>query len=178
MSYSPSSTETVVLLSESGEAIGTADKATVHGEDTPLHLAFSCHVVDVRGRMLLTRRALDKVAFPGVWTNAFCGHPSPGEDIEDAVRRRGLRELALPIGDLEPVLPDFRYRAVDSGGIVENEVCPVFRTLVREDPMPRPDEVDDWAWVPPADLVRAVRSTPFVFSPWLVLQFARWDPSA
>lgn len=169
--------EQVVLLSESGEPIGVADKAQVHGDDTPLHLAFSCHVFDARGRVLVTRRALGKRAFPGVWTNAFCGHPAPGEDIEDAVRRRGLRELALPVGDLEAVIPDFRYRAVDSGGIVENEVCPVYRTLVRDDPMPRADEVDDWAWVTPKDLLTAVAATPFAFSPWLVLQLKRWKPT-
>jgi len=169
--------EQVVLLSDSGEPIGTADKETVHNENTPLHYAFSCHVFDARGRVLVTRRALTKRTFPGVWTNAFCGHPAPGEEIEDAIRRRGLRELSLPIGDLDVVLPDFRYRAVDSGGIVENEICPVYRTVVRDDPMPRPDEVDDWAWVPPADLRRATQATPFAFSTWLVLQLQQWDPS-
>ncbi|MGV3711617.1 isopentenyl-diphosphate Delta-isomerase [Pseudolysinimonas sp.] len=169
-----SSVEQVVLLAENGDPIGTADKATVHDEDTPLHLAFSCHVFDVRGRVLVTRRAVTKLTFPGVWTNAFCGHPGPDEAVEDAVRRRGLRELALPIGDLEPVLPSFRYRAVDASGVVENEICPVYRTLVREDPMPRPDEVDDWVWVAPKDLLVAVNATPFAFSPWLVLQLKQW----
>ncbi|MEO5535067.1 MAG: isopentenyl-diphosphate Delta-isomerase [Pseudolysinimonas sp.] len=179
MSYpSGSSPEQVVLLSEDGDPIGTADKATVHGDNTPLHLAFSCHVFDARGRMLVTRRALGKAAFPGVWTNAFCGHPAPGEDPLDAIRRRGLRELALPIHDLEVVLPNFRYRAVDAGGVVENEICPVYRSLARDDPMPRPDEVDDWAWVKPGDLVKAVTAAPFAFSPWLVLQLQQWDPIA
>jgi len=178
MSHPSGSTpEQVVLLAEDGRPVGTADKATVHGEDTPLHLAFSCHVFDARGRVLLTRRAISKRTFPGVWTNAFCGHPAPGEEIEDAVRRRGLRELALPIGEIEAVIPDFRYRAVDSSGIVENEVCPVYRTLVRDDPMPHADEVDDWAWVAPKNLLAAVAATPFTFSPWLVLQLKRWKPA-
>jgi isopentenyl-diphosphate delta-isomerase, type 1 len=177
MSLTPApSVEQVVLLSESGAPIGVADKSEVHGEDTPLHLAFSCHVFDVRGRVLVTRRAISKRTFPGVWTNAFCGHPGPDEEIEDAVRRRGLRELALPIGDLDLVLPDFRYRAVDSSGVVENEICPVYRTLVRDDPMPRADEVDDWAWVAPKDLLVAAAATPFAFSPWLVLQLKQWKP--
>ena len=34
----------VVLLDDDGQAIGTAPKSSVHGTQTALHLAFSCHV--------------------------------------------------------------------------------------------------------------------------------------
>ena len=77
--------ELVVLLDEAGNAVGTQDKATVHTEDTHLHLAFSCHVYNEAGHVLVTRRSLDKATWPGVWTNSFCGHPGPDEDIEDAI---------------------------------------------------------------------------------------------
>ncbi|MBN9605643.1 MAG: isopentenyl-diphosphate Delta-isomerase [Actinomycetales bacterium] len=164
--------ELVVLLDDAGTPIGTADKATVHTADTPLHLAFSCHVIGPDGRVLVTRRALGKRAFPGVWTNAFCGHPAPGESPAEAVRRRAQTELGLEVGALELVLPDFRYRARDSAGVVENELCPVFRTRVGGDPRPAAGEVDDWAWVEPARLRAAVEATPFAFSPWLALQLA------
>ena len=130
----PDAAELVVLVDESGDAIGTADKATVHSHDTPLHRAFSCHVFSTDGRVLLTRRALGKLTWPGVWTNSFCGHPGPDEELDAAIHRRAERELGLTLGALESVLPDFRYRAVDASGIVENEVCPVFRTTVDIDP--------------------------------------------
>ena len=64
--------ELVVLLDEQGRAVGTADKAEVHHADTPLHLAFSCHVFDARGRVLVTRRALSKATWPGV--DVPCSH--------------------------------------------------------------------------------------------------------
>ena len=170
----PSPVEQVVLVDSQGAPIGTADKSVIHDGDTPLHLAFSCHVFRPDGRVLITRRALGKVAFPGVWTNAFCGHPAPGEEVQDAVRRRGARELGLEIAGLDPVLPDFRYRATDASGIVENEICPVFRTVVDADPQPAADEVAEWEWATPEHVRAAVEATPFAFSPWLVLQLSEW----
>lgn len=170
----PDAAELVVLVDESGTPIGTAEKATVHTRETPLHRAFSCHVFSSDGRVLVTRRALGKLTWPGVWTNSFCGHPGPDEQAEAAIRRRAQRELGLTLGALEVVLPDFRYRAVDASGIVENELCPVFRATVEVEPDPAADEVAEWAWIHPADLREAVEAAPFAFSPWLVLQLAEW----
>ncbi|MGO4453767.1 isopentenyl-diphosphate Delta-isomerase [Arthrobacter sp. RAF14] len=165
-------TSLVQLVSDQGEPLGVAPKATVHTTTTPLHLAFSCHLVDERGRVLLTRRSLSKAAWPGVWTNSFCGHPAPGEPMEAAVRRRGREELGIDITELRCVLPDFRYRAVDSSGVVEQEICPVFFARAAGDPTPSADEVDSWAWAFPEQVDHAITAVPFVFSPWLVLQHA------
>ena len=167
--------ERVVLLSEVGEAVGTEAKATVHHRadegGTALHLAFSCHVYDDAGRFLLTRRALGKKAFPGVWTNGFCGHPGPGESPAEAVLRRAPQELGVPVRDVAEVLPDFRYRAVDASGMEEHEVCPVFRARMHGDPAPERDEVAEWCWVEPAELTAALAAVPRAFSPWLVEQW-------
>lgn len=162
--------EVVVLLAEDGTALGTHEKATVHTLDTPLHLAFSTHVFDDAGRILVTRRALSKKAWPGVWTNSFCGHPAPGETFEAAVHRRAAQELGFAVRDIRPALPDFRYRAVDASGIVENEICPVYTAIADSAVDPLPDEVMDYQWADAAGLVRAVTATPWAFSPWLTLQ--------
>jgi isopentenyl-diphosphate Delta-isomerase len=164
--------EEVVLLAEDGSAVGTQDKALVHTAATPLHLAFSCHLFDDAGRVLVTRRALTKVTWPGVWTNAFCGHPGPGEAMMDAVRRRGRHELGVEISEPRAVLEDFRYRAVDASGIVENEICPVHTASALGEPRPDPTEVAEHRWVAPSDLLAAVRAAPWAFSPWLVSQLA------
>ena len=168
-------TELVVLLDDDGRPTGTADKATVHTTRTPLHLAFSCHVLDDRGRVLLTRRALGKLTWPGVWTNSFCGHPGPGEDPADAIVRRAEQELGTRVEGVEMAVPDFRYRAVDDSGVVENEICPVYTARISADLALRPEEVCAHHWARPEDVRTAVDATPFAFSPWLVAQVPLMD---
>lgn len=164
--------ELVVLVDDDGVPTGSVEKFAVHTADTPLHLAFSCHVYNDLGQVLVTRRALGKLTWPGVWTNAFCGHPAPGESLEDALARRARVELGITVTNVEPLLPHFRYRAVDASGIVENEICPVFRAFTSDEVVGNPDEVAEWQWVDPQLLSGAVSAAPFAFSPWFVLQNA------
>jgi isopentenyl-diphosphate delta-isomerase len=171
---SEQATELVVLVEQDGSPTGVADKVTVHSATTPLHLAFSCHVFNPAGEVLVTRRSLDKLTWPGVWTNSFCGHPAPGEAVGDAVERKAAQELGLSLTSLTAVLPDFRYRAVDASGIVENEICPVFTAVTTDAVLPNPTEVAEYAWIAPSQLRAAVAATPFAFSPWLVLQLGEW----
>lgn len=160
--------ESVVLLGTDRRPVGTMAKAAVHGVDTPLHLAFSCYLFDRSRRLLVTRRASTKSTWAGVWTNTVCGHPGPGEDPADAVVRRAAEELGVAVdpGSLVPVLPDFAYRAVDVGGVVENEVCPVFTGLLDTDPRPNPAEVSQWRWVDWPSFADAVAKAPWLVSPW------------
>lgn len=170
----------VVLLDERHRPVGTAPREGVHGADTPLHLAFSCWLTDAAGNLLMTRRALGKRSWPGVWTNSFCGHPRPGEDPVDAVRRYAPAELGVEVTAIQPLLPRFRYRAVDASGVVENEVCPVFTARLPEDAdpahlSPNPAEVVEHHWVAVEDLRTALRAAPWALSPWLREQAAQLD---
>lgn len=171
--------ELVVLLDEEGRDVGTADKASVHHADTPLHLAFSCYLFDDRGNVLITRRALHKRTFPGVWTNSCCGHPAPGEPLDDAVRRRVEQELGATVADLRLVLPRFRYRA-EQEGIVENEMCPVFVGSADGPVAPDPDEVADARWEPWHEFRAAVLDGSRSVSVWCREQVAQLpaDPAS
>lgn len=162
--------ERVILLDDDGTEIGSASKATVHSAHTPLHLAFSCYLFNEDGEVLLTRRALSKATWPGVWSNSFCGHPGPAEGMHDAISRRARDELGAEVASIEVAAPDFRYRATDASGVVENELCPVHLAVLVGGLRPNPVEVVETAWVALDRLAEAVAHAPFAFSPWLALQ--------
>lgn len=66
---------------------------------------------------------------------------------------------------------------MDASGVVEHEICPVYTAVAAEDPRPSADEVMEWRWADPRELVPAVRATPWAFSPWLALQLPLLYPS-
>lgn len=164
--------ESVVLLDDAGQVVGTMPKESVHSADTPLHLAFSVYAFHTDGRFLATRRATTKRTWGGVWTNSCCGHPRPGEAPADAARRRVREELGIVPLTVDVVLPDFAYRAVSPEGLVEHEVCPVFVAVVDRDPSPDPSEVGEWTWVAWSDYRAVAEHAPWALSPWSVSQSA------
>lgn len=162
--------ELVVLLDDAFSPIGTADKATLHNHNTPLHLAFSCYVFNSQQQLLLTRRALHKIAWPGVWSNSFCGHPLPNEAFTAAVARRAGDELGLALQHIQPIFDEFSYYARDSNGIVEHEFCPIFAAQAAGEVNAVAAEVDQYQWVDFSQLLQAVEHQAFLFSPWMVQQ--------
>lgn len=160
----------VILMDPDGRARGLAPRATVHSATTPLHLAFSCYVTREDGYVLLTRRALTKRTWPGVWTNSFCGHPRQGESMPDALSRHALHELGMGVRAVRSAVADFRYRAVDASGVVENEICPVFVADSEGEPDPNPEEVMDLRWASREEMRALVDLAPWTLSPWMTAQ--------
>lgn len=148
------SDELVVLVDEQDREIGTALKAEVHTDKTPLHRAFSVFLFDKDGKILVTQRALSKKTWPGIWSNSCCGHPAPQETYEAAIARRVDQELEVRVQDLEKV-NDYRYQFTKDG-VMENEVCPVYRGVVEGEIKPDLAEVADWKWMEWQDFLQTL----------------------
>src|SRR4249919_4274765 len=84
----------VILVNEQNEAIGTMEKMEAHRKAL-LHRAFSVFIFNNKGEMLLQQRALNKYHSGGLWTNACCSHPSPGEKTDEAANRRLQEEMGF-----------------------------------------------------------------------------------
>ncbi len=159
--------EHVVLVDKDNTVLGTAPKATVHTDTTPLHRAFSLFLFNENNELLLQQRALSKKTWPGIWSNSCCGHPQLGEENADAVSRRVREELGIriPSEELECMLPDFWYRA-ELDGIVEHEICPVFVARFSAEPLINPDEVAATRWVSWDTFLDEIRTQPGRYSEW------------
>lgn len=172
------SVERIVLVDESGQPTGEAEKLASHHAQTPLHLAFSCYVFNAAGEILVTQRATAKKVWPGVWTNSVCGHPAPGEAMEAAIARRLDYELGMSAADLRCALPDYRYTTPPFNGIIENEFCPVYLARATSDPQPNPAEVGDYRWMAWPDFVAAAEAdTADEYSWWCKDQLRRLTQS-
>jgi len=79
--------EEVILVNELDIPQGSMEKMEAHRRAL-LHRAFSVFIVNSQGEMLLQQRAPEKYHSAGLWTNACCSHPRPGEDTRQAALRR------------------------------------------------------------------------------------------
>ena len=157
----------VVLLDESGRPVASVSRSAVHPTEKPVHLFFSCHVLNSSGQVLLTRRRPS--ANGEAWTSSFDGHPREAEPVVTAVRRRADHSLGLELDDLELAL-SLRYRSTGASGADEMTMCPVYIASCSAEPAPHPLEIADHTWADPGELGEAIRSRPWDFSPSLVFQ--------
>jgi isopentenyl-diphosphate Delta-isomerase len=162
--------EAVELVDTDGQAVGEATVAHAHTAPGQLHRAFSVHLLDATGRLLLQRRAAAKTRFALRWANATCGHPRPGEPVTAAATRRLIEEIGVQDVELTEV-GVYTYLATDpSTGRVESEYDHVLLGILDADAdqlRPDPAEVASLRWVHPEDLGAELRERPEDFAPWL-----------
>lgn len=161
------------LVDSQGRTVGTSEKLAAHQMPGQLHRAFSVFLFDSEGRMLLQRRALRKYHSPGVWSNACCGHPYPGEAPFHAATRRTIEELGIAPALLAAAGTVTYHHPDPVSGLVEHEFNHLFVGRVEGATRPDPDEVAEVSFVTPGEL--AERQASATFSAWFndVLDAAR-----
>jgi isopentenyl-diphosphate Delta-isomerase len=162
--------ERVILVSPDDAELGSIEKLEAHRRGV-LHRAFSIFLMNGAGEMLLQRRADVKYHSGGLWSNACCGHPRPGETTRAAAERRLEEELGLRCV-LTPLL-SFTYSADLGGGLSEHELDHVFIGRTDLDPVPDPDEVGDWRWIGVEEIRVWLARDPATFTAWFRPAFER-----
>jgi isopentenyl-diphosphate delta-isomerase len=154
----------VVLVDSADAALGVATKLDAH-RDGRLHRAVSVVLFDDHGRLLMQRRATGKYHSGGLWSNTCCGHPRPGESVDDAARRRLVDELGIRDCALTPV-DQFLYYAELGGGLVEHELDHVVVGRWNGTAAPNPREVSETRWVGREHLLAELAEFPSRYTAW------------
>ena len=154
--------EKVILVDESDKEIGSAEKLGAHKKGL-LHRAFSILIFNSKGEMLLQKRAKNKYHSGGLWTNACCSHPRPGEKTIIAANRRLKEELGLETKLSE--LYSFLYKA-NLEDLIEHELDHVF--IGKSDDLPKPNrnEFEDFKYMNMEDLRRNIADNPENYTYW------------
>ena len=158
--------ERVILVDHSDRPLGTAPKLDVHHRGD-LHRAFSVLIHDADGRLLLQKRHRAKYHSGGLWTNACCGHPRPGENTLKAAQRRLAEEMGISCS-LSP-FTSLVYRADVGQGLVEHEVAHLFIGHWVGAVAPNPDEAEAHAWMSLATAQADALANPQDFTIWFRL---------
>ena len=94
--------EMCLLVDSEDRVIGSETKLDCHRNDGSRHRAFSVLIFDSEGRLLVQKRASEKITFPGVWANSCCSHPLDLESEKNgpegaitAAKRKLWQELGI-----------------------------------------------------------------------------------
>jgi isopentenyl-diphosphate delta-isomerase len=162
--------EMVILVDPHDRQIGVEEKQKVHQEGK-LHRAFSIFIFNQNGEMLLQKRARHKYHSGGLWTNACCSHPRPGEPVEQAASRRLKEEMGFDCA-LKKAF-HFIYKAELDRSVIEHEFDHVFVGKYDGEIRPDPNEVVDYRWLGIDTLKEDVALAPENYTVWFKLVLPR-----
>ena len=162
----------VILVDEYDVQTGTMEKMEVH-QKALLHRAFSIFIYNDKGEMLLHKRADKKYHSPGLWTNACCSHPKPGEETLAAAETRLQEEMGFHVS-LKKAF-DFIYKTPFDNGLTEHEFDHVFIGSYNGDITPNTEEVSDYCFKSIEEIKNSIQSHPQKYTEWFKIAFPKME---
>jgi len=160
----------IILVDEQDEQTGTMGKMEVHQKGM-LHRAFSIFIFNEKGEMLLHKRADKKYHSGGLWTNACCSHPKPGQKTLAAALLRLQEEMGFKT-ELTKAF-DFIYKAPLENGLTEYEFDHVFIGHYNGDIVPNADEVSDYCFKTVDEIKSSIIAHPDKYTVWFKIAFTK-----
>ncbi len=174
--------EAIILTDEWDNVAGPGSKISAHRGAGSYHRAFSVLLFDSQKRLLLQRRASDKVTFPDVWANSCCSHPLHSEEEMDevdamGVKRAAVRKLEQELGikpeqvplDAFHFITKMRYSARMNETWTEREIDHILVIQADVDLDPNSNEISEVLWVSEEELEAMLideDDTAGVIAPW------------
>ncbi len=171
------SEEFVILVDENDNPIGTEEKVKCHLPDGKLHRAFTVLLFDKDGKLVLTRRAKEKMLWPGDWDGTFASHPRVSETYVSSGERRMPEELGIE-GKLD-YLHKFEYHVPYKDVGSENEICGTLIGIIDKASEPKEieGEIDEIKWISAKELLSELKTNPQIYCPWMLIALELLDKS-
>ena len=171
------SDEYVILVDGNDIPIGTEEKVKCHLPDGKLHRAFTALLFDKNGRLVLTRRAKEKMLWPEDWDGTFASHPRESESYVSSGERRMPEELGIE-GKLD-YLHKFEYHVPYKNVGSENEICGTLIGVIDETTELKKieGEIDEIKWISAKELLSEIKTNPKIYCPWMLIALEFLDKS-
>ncbi len=153
----------VILVDEQDNPVGTMGKMEVH-EKALLHRASSVFIFNTKKQMLLQRRTIGKYHSAGLWTNACCSHPKPGEETIAAAQKRLQEEMGFTTS-LQKAF-SFTYKVSFENGLTEHEFDHVLIGYFDDHIEPNPHEVCDYTFMTIEEIETDIQLHPAKYTEW------------
>ena len=169
--------EFVILVDENDNPIGREEKVKCHLPNGKLHRAFTALLFDESGRLVLTRRAKEKMLWPGDWDGTFASHPRESETYVSSGERRMPEELGIE-GKLD-YLHKFEYHVPYKDVGSENEICGTLIGVIDKSTELKEieGEIDEIKWISSSELLSEIRENPEIYCPWMLIALELLDKS-
>jgi len=161
--------EFLILVDQNDNPIGKEEKVKCHLPNGILHRAFTALLFDKEGRLVLTRRAKEKMLWPGDWDGTVASHPRESETYTSSGERRMPEELGIQckldyLFKFEYHVP---YKEIGS----ENEICGTLIGLIDDSTQftKIEGEIDEIKWISSKELLSELKLNPKIFCPWMII---------
>ncbi len=171
------SEEYVILVDENDNPIGTEEKVKCHLPNGKLHRAFTALLFDKDGRLVITRRAKEKMLWPSDWDGTFASHPRESETYVSSGERRMPEELGIE-GKLD-YLYKFEYHVPFKDVGSENEICGTLIGIIDKSTELKEieGEIDEIKWISAKELLLELKTNPQIYCPWMLIALELLDKS-
>ena len=160
----------VILVNEDDQVIGAIEKIEAHRKAL-LHRAFSVFIFNKKGEILLHKRAESKYHSAGLWTNACCSHPQPGEDTLYSAIKRLKEEMGFTT--ILKKAFDFVYQSAFDNGLTEHEFDHVYIGEYEGEIIPNPEEVSEYQFLTIEATAERLKVHPEDFTVWFAIAFPK-----
>ncbi|MDH3617130.1 MAG: isopentenyl-diphosphate delta-isomerase [Nitrosopumilus sp.] len=169
--------EYLILVDEKDNPIGTEEKVKCHLPKGILHRAFTALLFDKKGRLVLTRRAKEKMLWPNDWDGTVASHPRESETYVSSGERRMPEELGIEC-KLD-YLFKFEYHVPYKNVGSENEICGTLIGIVDDSSQFRQieGEIDEIKFISAEELLSELKNNSKIYCPWMIIALELLDKS-